>query len=64
MTSRMNVTVVGEGISGTIILDPTEISFDTVCIGQKVKKTLTLLNQADGILAYVGRCWLAVGLGG
>ena len=52
MTSRMNVTVVGEGISGTITLDPTEISFDTVCIGQKVKKTLTLLNQADGILAY------------
>ena len=41
--------VVGEGISGTITLDPTEISFDTVCIGQKVKKTLTLLNQADGM---------------
>ena len=46
------VTLLGEGTEGEIVSDPRQIDFGTVCIGKRYTQTLTLLNQAAGVLAY------------
>ena len=46
------VTLLGEGTEGEIVSDPSQLEFGTVCIGKTYTQTLTLLNQAAGVLAY------------
>ena len=50
------VTLLGEGTDGEIVSDPSQIDFETVCIGKRYTQTLTLLNQAAGVLAYDLEC--------
>ena len=49
---RMLVTVVGEGTSGTITMDPPNLEFGAVCARHSSSQRLTLLNQSDGVIAY------------
>ena len=49
---RKRITLMGEGTEGAIVSDPESMDFATVCIGKKCTQTLTLLNQAAGVLAY------------
>mgnify|MGYP002883500350 CR=1 FL=1 len=49
---RMLVTVVGEGTSGSITMDPPNLDFGTVCARHTSSQRVTLLNQSDGVIAY------------
>ena len=46
------VHLVGQGTQGALALDPPSLDLGTIMVGTPVTRTLTLLNQSDGVLRY------------
>ena len=53
---RIFLKVIGEGTQGALALDPPSFDLGTLTTGHAVTRTLTLVNQSDGVLRYKLEC--------
>ena len=56
--------VVGEGTTGALAMNPPSLDLGTLPVGHAVTRTVTLLNQSDGVLRYCMDCGPAEGADG
>lgn len=51
-TEKLILTIVGEATPGALSVDPTTAAFGTTNVGYPQHKTLSLINQSNGVLRY------------
>jgi len=49
---KLIMTIVGEATQGALTIDPPVVGFGVVHVGCPLHKTLSLINQSDGVLRY------------
>eukprot|EP00898_Chlorokybus_atmophyticus_P007757 jgi/Chlat1/7983/Chrsp7S07773 len=55
---RLHLSVLGEGTSGRVDIDPTRVDFGPVVVDTEAKRTVTVVNRSDGNLYYTIACSL------
>ena len=53
---RVMLHVLGEGTSGALAMDPPSLDLGTLAVGHAITRTITLINQSDGVLRYLMDC--------
>jgi hypothetical protein len=49
---KLILTIVGEATAGALRVEPSSISFKSVHVGHPQSRTLSLINQSNGVLRY------------